>query len=352
MKVKHISTDEELLKMEVRSIGQEEWTDIASNFEDLSLMQTWEFGEVKAKLSPWKVTRALFWQDEKIVGAAQGLMRTIPGLRRGLVWINRAPLWRRQGEDSKLTLLAAMLQELRRYWVEEKKMYLRIAPTLLCGEESEAILKESGFKVCHSGWSSALIDLSLSETALFEALRKRWRQYFRALQRLGISCVITSSSPSLNELLLDYQELITDRGFKISQSIDPEFIQELQNQLPDDRKMLLFIGMQGEKILGRLLVARYGNICMAYVIGKNESGRELHINHFLYWQAICEMKRLGFRWFDVGGADPEEPSGILHFKQGLGGKPYRLVGEFEAYQQRIITKVIKWGIRRGRDDER
>ena len=78
--------------MELRHFGQDEWHNIVSSMEDLSIMQTWEFGEAKAKIGPWKVSRGLFWKDEEIAGAIQAMIRTIPFLTRGLVWINRGPL--------------------------------------------------------------------------------------------------------------------------------------------------------------------------------------------------------------------------------------------------------------------
>ena len=54
------------------------------------------------------------------------------------------------------------------------------------------------------------------------------------------------------------------------------------------------------------------------------------------------MKKRGFSWFDVGGAHPDNtPQGILHFKRGLKGKPYQLMGEVEAYQDGILNRMIR-----------
>lgn len=339
-----------MVKMEIRQFGQEEWNHTVSRFEDLSLTQIWECAEAKAKLGNWKVVRHLFWQGNEIVGAAQGVVRTIPFLRRGLVWINRAPLWRKIGEKESPALLEEMLKGLRKYWVKDKKMYLRIAPPLFDKDENKTILENIGFRVCnpHFKWSSALIDLKKTEEDLYKGLRKRWRQYFRRLKEQNVFCEVYTSFQALNELLLDYQVLANEKGVDIS-STHPKFVKELQKLLPDNHKMLIFTAIKNQVVLGRLLIARYGNSSVAYVIGKNLPGRKLHINHFLYWEAIKEMKKLGYKWFDVGGANPERtPPGILHFKQGLGGTPYRLIGEFEAYCYGLIPWMIKMMIRRYR----
>ncbi len=339
-----------MVRMEIRQFGQEEWYQIISQFEDLSLAQMWEYAEAKAKLGPWKPIRHLFWKGNEIVGVAQGVMRTIPLSKRGLVWICRAPLWRKIEGKENFVLLEEMLKELIKYWVKDKKMYLRIAPPLTDKDKNKDFLENIGFRVCNPNfkWSSAMIDLAEDEEVLYRRLRKRWRQYFRRLKEQNVFCGVYTSFQALNELLLDYQALADEKGIDIS-STHPRFVKELQRLLFDNNKMLVFTAIKNQVVLGRLLIARYGNTSVAYVIGKNLLGRKLHINHFLYWEAIKEMKRRGYKWFDVGGADPERtPPGILHFKEGLGGTPYRLVGEFEAYEGGFISWTIKMMIRRYR----
>ena len=62
--------------------------------------------------------------------------------------------------------------------------------------------------------------------------------------------------------------------------------------------------------------------------------------------AICEMKKLGYIWFDVGGADPLRTThGIFHFKEGVNGIPYRLIGEWEivnSFAQKLIKKLVEF----------
>jgi len=81
----------------------------------------------------------------------------------------------------------------------------------------------------------------------------------------------------------------------------------------------------------------------------NGAGRAANAGQLLLWRAVCEMKELGYRWFDLGGMDLyQTPSGIFHFKAGLGGTPYRLVGEFEAHDGRWVSKMIRWRVHRVR----
>ena len=335
------------MKMEIREFGQEEWYKIVSDFEELSLMQTWEYAEAKAKVSPWKVTRAIFLQENKIVAATQGLMRTIPFLNRGLVWINRAPLWRKLKEDGNSIQLAGMLQELRRYWVEEKKMYLRIAPPILDDEESGLILTKAGFAFCNPSlkWTSARIDLTKTEEELRKGLKQKWRNCLNKAERLGLSFEFGVSPWLMEELVDEYRKMFQSKNLK--STVSPEFIKTLQNLLPDEKKMWVFTGIYNSERLGSILIAPYGDTCEYLVGAVNEIGKKYNTGQFLLWHAICEMKKLGYKWFDVGGADPEgTPPGILHFKEGMGGKPYKLVGELEAYKRSFFTEAIRWRVNR------
>ena len=335
-----------MVRMEIRQFGQEEWYQIISQFEDLSLAQMWEYAEAKAKLGPWKPIRHLFWKGNEIVGVAQGVMRTIPLLKRGLVWICRAPLWKKNGKTGNLVLMREMLNDLRKYWINERNMYLLIQPPLLDKQENRLLMKKIGFHPYQPlfKYASAVIDLTKSQGELRKGLKQKWRNCLNKAERLGISCVCGTSKELIETLLYDYQELLHCKKFRTP--ITPTLIRTLQNLLPNKYKMWVFAAKKEKKHLGSVLIARYGHSCMYLVGAVNESGKKLNAGQFLLWQSICKMRELGYKKFDVGGFNPEKtPPGILHFKQGLGGKPYRLIERFEAYDNKLLAWLIKTAIR-------
>lgn len=338
-----------MIRMEIKQVGQKEWHEITCQFEDLSLIQLWEYAEVKARVGPWKVARHLFWKGNEIVGAAQGLIRTIPFLNKGLVWMNRAPLWRKIGEKKNPVLFEEMLKELRKYWVDKKKMYLRIAPPLLDNEGNKSILKKATFSLCNPSfkWTSARINLTKTEQELRKGLKQKWRNCLNKAEHLGLSFEFGTSRKLMEELVFDYKKLLQNRKFKAT--ISPDLINMLQNLLPDEKKMWIFTGKHNSERLGSILIACYGNTC-GYLIGAvNDVGKKHNAGQFLLWQAICQMKKMGYKSFDVGGADPERtPPGILYFKQGLGGESYRLVGEFEACSGRFFPQLVRYVVGRRR----
>lgn len=171
-------------------------------------------------------------------------------------------------------------------------------------------------------------------------LQQKWRNCLNKSERLGLHCVIGSSNDLVNELLFDYRRTLNRNKFKTG--VSPELIKNLQELLPETRKMVVFAGRKCEDKLGSILIAKYGDACMYLVGAVNEDGRKLNAGNYLLWRAVCEMKEQGCRWFDLGGVDPERTlPGILHFKKGLQGEPYRLIGEFEAYKKNLLNRMIK-----------
>ncbi|MHB9073531.1 MAG: lipid II:glycine glycyltransferase FemX [Desulfobaccales bacterium] len=335
------------MRLITKPFSQNDWIGIISDFQDLNLVQTWEYGEAKVRIGPWKVERSVFKDGDRIVGICQAMVRVLPFVGRGLVWINRGPLWRRLQEEPDASLLTAMLVELRRYWVEERGMYLLIAPPLHRDEAFPALFPPSGFAWVEgaNGWASARLDLSLPLKELRGLLHPKWRNCLKKAERLGLVSESGSNDQIFLQVMTYYKKMLEQKGYQ--SSLTPALIHQWQTFLDQDRKLWGIIGKRGEEGLGAILIARFGNTC-EYIIGANNpAGRATNVNYFLLWQAIGLMKELGYRWFDLGGMHPQStPAGIMHFKSGLAGSPYMLVGELEAYSSNIIVKAIRRYIRR------
>ena len=335
------------MRLVTRSFGQEEWTDIVSGFPDLSLIQTWEYGEAKARTGPWQVERAIFLDGERVTGAVQAMVRRIPLLKGGLVWINRGPLWR-QSPNGDPSMLAAMMEELRRYWVERQHMYLRIAPPIGEAEVDVSTLEATGYRRVEelTGWASATLDLSKSEEEIRGAFKRKWRGDLNSAERQGVCCIVGRSSKSFEEFLLYYEAFLSTR--KLHTSVTPQLLRQIQTLLPDERKMWVLQGALGVQHLGGLLMACCGDTCLALAgSSPNQKGRTVESGNLLWWRAIVKMKELGYRWLDLGGTDPERtPRGILHFKDGMSGTPYILLGDFEAQSGGLLSNAIRWRVSR------
>ncbi len=328
-----------MLHIETREVSQSEWRTIIHEFDDQSLLQQWEYAEVKSVLQGWKVVRHCFMEGTRVVGVAQASIKNIPFSRYGVVWINRGPLWRSKNAPGDPLMLAEMLEALYRYWVLDRGMYLRVAPAVADMSEYRFAIEGYGYRaINNSQWISARIDLRQDEEVLRMALDKKWRNSMAHAQKSGVRYTIGSDAKALQGLLNDYRALLKRKEFS---SVTPEFIEKFQELLPPEETMLVLSARLGDESLGSILIARYGDIA-EYLIGAvGPQGRIVNAGQYLLWNAILEMKQRGIKKFDVGGAHPQQtPPGIYHFKQGMGGVPYQLVGEFDAARG-VVARMLR-----------
>lgn len=337
-----------MIEIVTRQFSPEEWTETISAFNDLSLMQTWEYAEAKAQASPWKVDRAIFVKAGNVIGAAQAMVRRVPWSRNGLVWISRGPLWRRE-ENARAAEGLAMLDALRKYWVDERGMYLRILPTFLEAEVPANSFAEIGYRGADRAitWSSAVVDLTQTRETLRGRLQQKWRNCLNKAEREGIVIESGTAENLFREMLVEYRQMLADKSF--ASVITPILLTRLQSSLPEERQLWSLVARQGEQRLGAILVARYGKASEYFVGAVNDSGRALNAGQLLLWQALCQMKDMGFESFDVGGTDSTRtPKGVLHFKNGIGGLRYALNCEIEAFKTSLVTRAIRWRVTRER----
>jgi lipid II:glycine glycyltransferase (peptidoglycan interpeptide bridge formation enzyme) len=334
-----------MVRLVIKPWSQGEWAATVAPFQDLSLVQTWEYGEVKAKGSPWQVVRAIFVQEERVVGACQAMVRPIPYLGGGLVWINRGPLWQVDGQGDP-SLLWAMLAALRRYWVEERRLYLRVAPPVAPEEATPEALGRQGYRLVEEtwGWASACLDLSQSLEAIRSNLRPNWRNQLNQAERLNLAWEAGVGDTIITAALEEYSLMIRHKQLKVS--APPRFLADMQELFAPRQKFWGLIGRQDGAPTGIILLARYGDTAEYLVGAFTEAGRRANVGNFLLWRAVAQMKEQGYRRFDLGGMNPDQTlAGIYHFKSGLRGRPYRFVGELEAYRPTWRNRALRWRIR-------
>jgi len=338
-----------MISMEPKDFSQYDWAELVSGYQGLSLMQTWEYAEAKSQMESWKVWRAIFKNESRIIGAVQAMVRPFPLIGGGLVWINRGPLWD-DGGGSDPSLLATMIKELKQYWVEKRGMYLRIAPPASEDCAAANALSTTGCAPVEegSGWASARVDLSNTMELLRSQLQQKWRNCLNKAERLELSTRDGSTEGVFNELVTSYDTMLLERKFRTN--ITPKLVYRLQELLPQEHKLWAFTASREGQSLGGILIARYGDTCEYLVGSVNQAGRALNAGQLLLWQSVCQMKTLGYKWFDLGGMDPElTPSGIFHFKAGLNGTAYRFVKELEGYDGGLRSLALRWYVNRAKN---
>lgn len=331
-----------MIRYEPAQFGQSEWNAIIASFEPINLMQDWAYGEAKAQTGGWHTERGILSQDNKFVGAAQVLIKSIPVIGGGLAWLNRGPL-HQEGLDVRELLTA-----LATHYSLERGLYLRIAPPIGADEFSAVSLKDTPLQNTDtSGWASAVLDLSTDIEDLRTGLRQNWRNALNKAERGGVTIDAGEDIAFLDGFLDEYRTFLDDR--KITTSVSADLLRSLHHLRLPGTKLKCFRARSGNTQLGSVLVARTGYTA-EYLAGTLlEAGRPYSVGQLLLWHAICDAKESGMRNFDLGGMDPElTPKGVYEFKRGVGGTAFRLAPELEATPNGLSASLIRWVVRRHR----
>ena len=333
------------MKIATGPFSQAEWNSIVENFADLSLLQTWEYAEASSRTRALDVSRLLFEVDGNIVGAAQAFVRAIPFSKGGAVVINRGPLWQRNPADP--SRLEAMLAALRVFWVEQKRMYLRVSPAVKSGEMQESLFHGAGYQSAEYSrpWVSARLDLSKAPDLLRGSLRNNWAAALKKAEAAGITVECGIEEKLFDQVWSEFEQLGKRKAFH--STVTPGFLAAFQNIADKSRKLWSFTAEHNGRSLGGIALARYSSVCEYLVGAVNDEGKRLNAGQLLLWSAALGAKERGYRWLDLGGLDPEgTPKGILYFKDGLRAESYRYIGDFEAYLPGVISRAIRWKLER------
>jgi hypothetical protein len=298
--------------LKVSDLNAESWNQLAAQFDDCNLLQTWEWGEVKVRTAPWSVERIEFIAQDRVIGLAQVLVRRLPLLLGGMAWINRGPLWDRgAGPD----LLGAILTKLHERYTLERGLYSRVAPTLPHGQlpallEASPAFRDTGVP----GHRGGRIDLTQSEPSLRASLRQNWRRFLVKAERYGTPVSIGQDDATFRRFLQVHGAILDSATYR--KSTTPDLLEAFQLHL-------------GAASLPQ--------------------GRARNCGQLLTWTAMLHLKAQGYRVLDMGGFDPsDERSGVSHFKRGTNAVPYGLCSEIDAHPSPIRRNMIRSALSVGR----
>ena len=218
----------------------------------------------------------------------------------------------------------------KRWWM------LQIAPELPFEQGLIKELNKNGLKkLSVIPWASVLLRLDGSLEEVLMSFKSRWRRGLRKGMKQDISIsLLKNTRKNINDFIEHYKEFKSEKNFDgLSLALIKKMcFQESNIHWAFNIFQAYNRNSDGTKnILGYLSSVRYGNTAI-YLIGtRADLGKKLNTNYVLMWEAIIEAHKSGCKWFDVGGLNENTTKGIVQFKSGLNGQPYRLIGEWRAY---------------------
>ncbi len=307
----------------------DEWNRSLLQLPDAHVLQSWEWGEFKAKYG-WTSTRVLFDDDAETGlprAAAQILRRPLPHTPFGVIYVPKGPVV----DFRNAQLVAATLASLEQIARQQNAFFIKIDPDV----ESTALtaLTARGWRASREQIqfrNTVLLDLTPTEDQLLAAMRPKTRYNIRLAIKRGV-CVEPGEPDDLFLFYEMYAETGARDGFLIRKF--PYYRDAWGAFMQEGRARMLLARVGGQTVAGLILFV-FGKRAWYFYGASRNAHRELMPNHLLQWEAIRWAKANGCTVYDFWGApdtlDENAPMyGVYRFKEGFGARFTPHIGAYD-----------------------
>ncbi len=352
----------------------DEWNQSIAHLPNAHLLQTWEWGQIKAQVG-WKAEPRL-WRDAtgRICAAALILQRELRlggfSAHLNVLYIPRGPLM----DWSDAALRRRVLDDLEDYARLKRALFLKLDPEVVLGwnepgspeDEVDAVGTAVQRELTERGWrfssdqiqfrNTVMLDLSGNEEDWLARMKQKTRYNLRLAQRKGVT-VRRGGKDDYNDLYRMYAETSVRDGFVIRPQSYYESVWNQYVQL--GMACPLIAEVEGKAVAAVFVFWFAGRAWYIYGMSRSQH-REKMPNYLLQWEAMRLAKEKDCREYDLWGApeifdETDSMWGVYRFKEGLGGKVMRTLGAWDypasrnwyALYTRLLPKLLGWMRRRG-----
>ena len=337
----------------------QEWNESIKHLPGSHILQTWEWGQVKADIYGW-VCHPRLWKDENgnVIAAALILQRSAPlrifGKFLKILYIPRGPLLDWGDENLRKTVLDD-LQELAR---QKKAIFIKMDPELITGSgvPGSESAQEDGIglsalkNLIARGWqfsdsqiqfkNTVWIDLTKEEEELLNGFKQKTRYNVRLAGRKGVS-VRNGGVNDLPLLYKMYLETASRDGFIIRS--ESYYLHLWKTFIEAGQAEVLIADVNGEAVSAMLLFHFAGKAWFLFGMSV-EKHRQLMPTYLMQWEAMKLARKLGCKLYDMWGApdvfdESDSMWGVYRFKEGFQGEVIRTCGAWDYFP----NKILYWG---------
>lgn len=331
------------------------WNDIIQSFPDPQLLQTWQWGQIKAAYG-WQPFHKTWQQDGQVAAAALVLERKVRlplvGTELRLHYTPKGPLLRDWSDTGLRQRVIASLVD----FASERGAYaLKIDADVPVGlgvpgeEDAQEDLAGADFirELKAGGWryspeqiqfkNTVFIDLSADEEEILARMKQKTRYNVRLAGRKGVT-VRQGTPTDFDDLYHMYAETAVRDGFTIRGG---EYYHDVWQTFFQEGMLTPLIAEVGGQAVAGLMLFHFGTMAW-YLYGMSRPiHREKMPTYLLQWEAIRLAQVKGCTTYDLWGApdefNREDPLwGIYRFKSGLGGKVARHIGAWDLPLQPLL----------------
>ncbi|HXF64890.1 MAG TPA: peptidoglycan bridge formation glycyltransferase FemA/FemB family protein [Caldilineaceae bacterium] len=321
-----------------------EWRAALAALPDAHVLQSWEWGEVKAQTG-WRAERAVLREPSGRAKAAYQLLtrRLASGLPLGIGYVPKGPAL----DWTNSRLVETVLAQIERHARRQGCIFVKIDPDVEEyapeGIRLRQLLRLRGWRFSADQIqfkNSAITDLRGDEATLLEGMKSKWRYNIRLAERRGIH-VRRGGEADLPTFYALYQETARRDGFLIRpfdyyRTTWTTFLRAGAEPANPAGGALLLAEHEEEPVpLAGLFLLRYGPRAWYFYGASSDRRRRDMPNYLLQWEALRWARAYGCTVYDWWGAptrldDPDDGlQGVWQFKQGFGARFVARVGAWD-----------------------
>ena len=339
------------------------WNEIISRLPDPHFLQTYEWGQVKAKYG-WQPIYLVWDEQGKMkeerndlssfifpVQAACLVLKRTAFRRFSIFYAPKGPVMDWTNES----LRKRVLDDLHSFAKKQGAIFLKLDPDVVLGRGVPASVDEvtenSGQAVMsdlkHRGWvessdqiqfrNTVMVDLSASEEDILMRMKQKTRYNVRLAEKKGVT-VRAGSVDDLPMLYKMYAETSVRDGFVIRDEgyymvVWKTYMSNVGGQRSEPSAVPLIAEVDGEAVAAIFLFMFAGRGYYVYGMSRN-AHREKMPTYLLQWAAMKHAKSHGCLTYDLWGApdifdESDSMWGVYRFKEGLGGDVVRTLGAYD-----------------------
>lgn len=341
------------------------WNTLISNLPNPHFLQTYQWGQVKAKYG-WEpvylvwdhegrmkeerdvahLSSSIFQPSAATLVLKRKILRNGFAARLSVLYLPKGPLL----DWSNDALRTRVLNDLEIYAKRQGAIFLKMDPDVVLGTgvpQSESDVVDTNGQAIVSGlkrrgWeysadqiqfkNTVLIGLSASEEEMLARMKQKTRYNIRLAEKKGVSLRIGTLS-DLSLLYTMYAETSVRDGFVIRDEGYYKTVWKLFMNASEPACEPILAEVEGEPVAA--IFVFYFARRAYYVYGMSrDKHREKMPAYLLQWEAMKRAKAKGCTVYDLWGApevfdESDSMWGVYRFKEGLGGRVVRTLGAWD-----------------------
>jgi lipid II:glycine glycyltransferase (peptidoglycan interpeptide bridge formation enzyme) len=333
-------------QVEVDRATPAEWSQMLDLFEDANIYQTLAYGAVRWGAK--NLSHLVLKRNGEVLGMAQlRIVRPTP-LKFGIAYLRWGPLCERRGRPLDSEIVTRMAGALEQEYVRNRKLFLRILPNAFDGLPRAALIQSAFCRftqealVADNTYRTLVLDLGPALGDLRKGLDKKWRNLLTSSENKGLEVVAGSGSEEYQTFCLIYNEMRERKRFETT--VDVEEFGRIQVDLAEPHRMRILICKNGDRPVAGLVASAMGDSAIYLLGATSDDGLNSRGAYLLQWTMIKWLKENGFKWYDLGGIDPERNPGVYHFKRGLSGKDVTQITPLVATSSVVSSVIVRAGL--------